>query len=287
MKSWRINPSSSREIFEFYDVKLTDITYIQTQKQRNWSFPLHSHKDSLELSLIIDGKGYLYCDRKSYEITSGDLIIKNPHILHAEKTNHEFPLEQICLSINGIQLPGLETNYFLEAEACPVIKTRDSFPLLKQLFLYILSLCHSKPLGYERTLQDMIKSILSCTTHLIPDSNNTLSTTDFPIIKEVILYLDQNYEKNISLETLSKKFYFSTYYLARKFKEETGYTINQYIINRRMGEAERMLLFEDTTIKEIAKSNGYSNLQHFYSTFKKYTGCTPVEFRNLYKNEKS
>ena len=95
-------------------------------------------------------------------------------------------------------------------------------------------------------------------------------------------YLDTYYYKNISLDDLSKKFYFSSYYLARKFKEETGYTINQYIINRRMGEAERMLLFEDFSIKEIAKRNGYANVQHFYSTFKKYTGCTPIEFRNFY-----
>jgi AraC-like DNA-binding protein len=52
-----------------------------------------------------------------------------------------------------------------------------------------------------------------------------------------------------------------------------------------MGESERMLLFEDVSVKEIAQKNGYSNLQHFYAAFKKFTGYTPMEFKQLYKIE--
>ena len=282
MKSFSIDYTSSDSYWSNTDLKLTDITYIQAKNLPDWSFSLHSHKDALELSLVLDGKALIYCDGKSYTVTAGDLVIKNAHILHAEETDKSMPIEQICLSITGIHLHGLQTNCLIPDGSCPVIKTKESFPLLKQLFLYLLSLCQEHPNGYKHTLQAMVHAIISSIRHLIPETVTTTSSKEFPVIKDVINYLDKNYYKNITLDELAKKFYFSSYYLARKFKEETGYTINQYVINRRMGEAERMLLFEDLSIKEIAKRNGYTNLQHFYSTFKKYAGCTPVEFKNLY-----
>lgn len=106
----------------------------------------------------------------------------------------------------------------------------------------------------------------------------------FPeIINDVINYLDQHYDRKISLEELSSRFYISPHYLSRKFKKHTGYSISQYLINRRMGEAERMLVFDHYSIRETAARCGYTDLQYFYKTFKKYTGCTPVEFVKKYK----
>lgn len=44
-----------------------------------------------------------------------------------------------------------------------------------------------------------------------------------------------------------------------------------------------MLIYEDISVKEIAVSNGFSNVQYFYKAFKKETGMTPVEFRDKFK----
>jgi AraC-like DNA-binding protein len=49
-----------------------------------------------------------------------------------------------------------------------------------------------------------------------------------------------------------------------------------------MGEAEKLMIFDDVSIKDIAEKCGYSNLQYFYATFKKFTGYTPAEFKRLY-----
>ncbi len=282
MKTRNIGCSTPDYYWANSEIQLTDITHIQTQTQPDWSFSLHSHPDVLELSLVLNGKGLLYCDGLSFVITAGDLVIKNPNVLHAEETDRNLPLEQICLSITGLHLQGFSANYFIPDKVCPVIKTNECFPLLKQLFLYILFICQNKPIGYQTTLQDMLKAVLSCAKHLIPSVSDLTVTQDSPVINDVIAYLNTYYYKPHSLEDLSKKFFFSPCYLTRKFKQETGYTINQYIINRRMGEAQRMLLYEKLSIKEIAAKNGYTNIQHFYTTFKKYTGYTPIEFKNLY-----
>lgn len=49
-----------------------------------------------------------------------------------------------------------------------------------------------------------------------------------------------------------------------------------------MGEAERLLIFSDLSIKDIAITVGYKNLPYFYTTFKKYAGCTPLDFKKKY-----
>jgi AraC-like DNA-binding protein len=99
---------------------------------------------------------------------------------------------------------------------------------------------------------------------------------------DIQAFLNLHYMETISLDDLSKSFYISVYYLERRFKSLTGYSVNQYIIHRRMGEAERLLIYSSLSIKEISVKCGFVSVPYFYSTFKKYTRCTPSEFREKY-----
>ena len=262
-------------------LKITGVTYIQPENHPNWSFPLHSHEDALELSLILNGRGSIYYNGKTYQFEQNDLVIKDATVLHSEKADKMHPIEQIALSLTGVRIEGKPHDSLLPEDASPIVKTGSYFSFLRQLFLYMMELYEHRPRGFEIALHDTAKALLSAIELLLPiDKNASLPHPDFSVIKDVVDYINANYAKNITLEDLAGRFFFSPYYLARKFKEETGYTINQYIINRRMGEAERMLVFENHSIKDIAKKTGYTNIQYFYATFKKYTGCTPTEFKS-------
>jgi AraC-like DNA-binding protein len=248
----------------------------------DWSFSMHSHENVVELSLVLNGHCELYFDRKIYHLKKGDFIIKNSGVPHSEKTDPNSPFEEICLALSGVRLKDQPENMLLPDGASPVIETGPSFGILKEMMKYIFNTAQAQCEGYGVILSDMAKALLSITTNLIDFPAESHTQAEFPVINDIIQYLDKYYYRNITLEELSNRFYFSTYYIARKFKEHTGYTINQYLINRRIGESERMLLYEDLSIKEIAKRNGFSNLQYFYSTFKKYTGCTPIDFKKSY-----
>ena len=73
--------------------------------------------------------------------------------------------------------------------------------------------------------------------------------------------------------------HFSQYYISHIFKEYFNLTISQYIANRRIGEAQRLLTDTALPIKEIAHIVGYENLTHFYAMFKKIKGLFPGIFR--------
>jgi AraC-like DNA-binding protein len=105
------------------------------------------------------------------------------------------------------------------------------------------------------------------------------------VMQEVRTYIDKNYAQDISLEYIADHSHLSVYYLARQFRKYTAYTVNKYIVSCRIGEAQRRLIHTDDRIDDIAVICGYTNLSYFYASFKKNVGCTPMEFRNAYKNE--
>lgn len=99
-------------------------------------------------------------------------------------------------------------------------------------------------------------------------------------IDPVIHYIDQNYNKNITLEELAQIAHFSSPYLSKVFHQATGLTIKTYITLKRIENAKHLLKNSKLSIQEIAVSCGFPNLSHFDRVFKQQTGMSPVSYRN-------
>ena len=267
----------------FDGISISNLSYVHAATDPNWSFHTHSHADTLEISYIFEGQSALYCDEKFYETHPGDLIIKNCNVMHAEKSDIDDPVEQICINIKGIKLENLDENCLLNERINPIFPTGANKPFFDSVFRYILS----QTVDTMAVDLNKINSLLASVLEIIYKDFHLNAAYETPVndqkdIRPILRYIEKNYASNLSLESLSKKFYISPFYLAKKFKAETGFTINQYILSCRMGEAERLLIFSDTPIKDIALQCGYENLSYFYTTFKKFADCTPVEYKQKY-----
>lgn len=95
-------------------------------------------------------------------------------------------------------------------------------------------------------------------------------------------YMRMNYRHDITLKQLTHVFPYSTDYLSRVFKRNAGISIRKHLHQLRLTEAKRRLLTTLDTIKEIANDCGYSNDKFFITTFTKYEGVTPTQYRNLF-----
>jgi two-component system, response regulator YesN len=98
-------------------------------------------------------------------------------------------------------------------------------------------------------------------------------------IEQVKSFIEENYDKDISLKDISSSIFMNLNYLCTLFKNEVGETINNYMTRVRMEKAMKLLRETDLKVFEIAERVGYSNTNYFSYTFKKYTGKAPVEFR--------
>ena len=83
------------------------------------------------------------------------------------------------------------------------------------------------------------------------------------------------------MEEIAQNFYISPSNLHKIFKEQTGETINSFIINERMKMA-RVMLEKGIKIGDIAEKLNYCNTQYFIRQFKMYHGKTPKQFQVEY-----
>ncbi len=145
---------------------------------------------------------------------------------------------------------------------------------------------------------DFFKRLYTCTSnaqirqlmHVVLLQSNTKSgpakpNTNISLLKA---YVDQHLDcENLSLKWLSQNYLFvSTGYLSKLFVKEEGKRFSDYLNQRRMEEAERLMVYyHNDNIKNIARQVGFgSNPQYFSQVFKRYAGCTPTEYIEQLKN---
>ncbi len=100
------------------------------------------------------------------------------------------------------------------------------------------------------------------------------------IVQKIMLYIGQNYDKEISNSQIADEFGYHSYYLNRIFKESTGTTIHQAVILEKMRVAKRLLKETDLSIASVAIEVGFPDRAQFCTIFKKHTRYTPKEYKN-------
>lgn len=98
-------------------------------------------------------------------------------------------------------------------------------------------------------------------------------------LTDALVYIGENYAKDIATETLAEMEHLSCAHFRRLFKEKTGMTPTQYITALRLKYAEQLLLETELNIKEIAKSVGFSDQLYFSKVFSNHFGFSPTQFR--------
>ncbi|PAF18978.1 response regulator [Terribacillus saccharophilus] len=103
--------------------------------------------------------------------------------------------------------------------------------------------------------------------------------------QDIVAYVQSYYMEDVSLERLSKLFFLSKEHISRKFKQETGLTLSQYVTDCRMKQAKQWLNKTNKTMYDIARLLGYQDEVYFSKLFKKEIGLTPTAYRTQ-RNER-
>ena len=113
---------------------------------------------------------------------------------------------------------------------------------------------------------------------------NTLNSIfpSIPRLYEVFEFIELNYHQAIKLKEVAQAVGYSSAYLTDLVRRITGKTVNDWIVERRIGEAKRLLLETEDSIEEIAVKVGYNNINHFYYQFRNYCQNTPRAWRKAH-----
>lgn len=120
----------------------------------------------------------------------------------------------------------------------------------------------------------------------LADSVYTQNLTDDPLylryVEPVMGEIETHYDRELTVQELSKKVYVTPQYLSRLFRRFLGYSVYEYLTVYRINRAKELLILNpQMEIRQVAGRIGFADASHFISMFKKMTGLTPLEFRKL------
>ena len=102
-------------------------------------------------------------------------------------------------------------------------------------------------------------------------------------VRKAKAYIDEHFCEEITREVLSEVTHFSSGYLACSFKKEIGIPIGNYIIEKRIEKAKKLLKEQDISVTEAAQEAGYDNFAYFSRLFKNKVGMSPSHYQKMQK----
>ncbi len=125
-----------------------------------------------------------------------------------------------------------------------------------------------------------ILQLLLISEQLYNRENTDESTQFSPITQLAIDYINDHYSEKITAEQIAKNIGYSTVYLSKNFKKDTGKPIYTYITEYRISKST-ILLQEGCNVTEAAYSVGFGDCSNFIRTFKKINGISPYKYKKL------
>lgn len=249
------------------------------------TIPSHSHGNHCyEIHYIPAGYGKLVADGQYYDIFPNTLFVTGPHIEHAQTPLQSDPMQEYCIYLK------IRSQSSITKET-PVISTFTSTPfwigkdtqgmdaMMKQLFY---ELGHSYT-GQQDLIRTLLSQLLIYTVRNYEDrpvsnlflSRNSMADSKSVIIDEYFLYEYQT----LSLEELSRRLNLSARQTQRLLMEYYGKSFQQKKVEARMSVAAILLSDQSLSITAIAENLGYSSIEHFSSSFRRFYNTSPREFR--------
>ena len=239
---------------------------------------MHEHKNLAEILLIDDGAGIFIIDGERYTAKKGDLILYNSGTVHDEFGGSGNNLSTYCIALSNLKLVDLNAvNKILPDEYSPILSSGEYFDEVLSIFSAIERESYRKN-GAE-TANFLALALVTKISEMIK-THGQLRLEKKPSLSSMAKdFIDAHYTENIKLEDIARAVYTNVYNLSKVFKAEIGISPMRYVILRRMGEAQNLLINTDMTITRIALSVGYNNSSYFQNVFKDFMNMTPKEYR--------
>ena len=115
------------------------------------------------------------------------------------------------------------------------------------------------------------------------DQNADGKAQENDLVEQIRQYVEENIHTELTREQLGREFFMNPDYIARLFRKQADQSLNDYIRNRRIERAKKLLKETKLPISIICGKVGYSYNTYFFHTFKQVTGMSPMEYRNQYR----
>lgn len=244
-----------------------------------------------KLILFLSGKVAYLVEGVTYFLQPWDILLVQHNLIHRPVIDPGQPYERIVIWL-GRDWVAARSDPGEALDACFDAARRRGFHLLRAgaerrlqymgVIQRLEEALHSTDFGAVRLADTLCQQLLIDVNRDILRDRTAQEQTDSyrvdPKIEDVLRYIAANLEGDLTVETLARRFYLSRYYLMHRFKAVTGYTIHQYISQKRLLRAGE-LIRSGTPVMKAAEQVGFSEYSTFLRAFRNTFHMNPREFR--------
>jgi AraC family transcriptional regulator len=242
-------------------------------------YPLQ-HVVAIQTQGVVRSQRKLDGQLKDEYIVAGDVCIVPAHTCHW--IHSEGKQELILLSFNPafVNRVAQESSDRDRIEIVPHFAKSD--PLIYQIGLALRKALQADSINNQVYVQSLGVALAA---HLIEyysaekQSLQTINSASCPNVGQAIDYIHSHLTQNLSLEAIATTVGMSQYHFSRVFKQTTGITLWQYVVQQRIQLAKRLLKQLNLSIVEVSNYLGFSSQGQFTNFFRKHTGVTPTQYR--------
>lgn len=271
---------SDRLIYTPSSFARSSLLYLQEAGNLQALYPHTSSRSNLAsflFFLVTSGEGTLMYSGMEYTLHTGDLVFIDCTVPYSHSTNLSLWSLSWC-HFNGPEMIGIYEKYKSRGGKAVFrsSKTEEYSSLLSSL------LATARSSSYIRDME--INSLLSSLLVLLMEDSwnpENISNKQGQVVN-IREYIDTHYSDDITLESLSDRFFINKTYLSEIFKEQYGVNLKDYLTSVRITEAKKLLRFTDKTTEEIAENIGINGAAYFSRLFKRVEGVSPKEYRAMW-----
>jgi AraC family transcriptional activator of pobA len=259
--------------------------------------PSHAHShDFLVLAYFERGGGSMWLGDREWQIEEGDVYLIAPGevvgVGEDESSRHKaegwgvFFLPEVL----GPRTPSAFLSWRAHPLLFPFVRgaaggtqrlkvpPAERRPWSERLSALDLELSQRQD-GYREAVLAHLMLLLVGVSRLAVDVVGELRLNDEPLLAEVFAFIEERYREPISLKDVARAVSLSPGHLTTVVRRKTGRTVQEWIAERRMAEARRLLVQTDLAVEEVGRSVGYGDASYFVRLFRSTHGATPLGWR--------
>lgn len=256
---------------------------ITEMQATNKDFHFHNY---YELYLLLEGEISYFVEQSCYHMKPGDMLFFTNQEIHKAVNLKDTPFTRMVIHIDPLyiwQFCTAQTNLLgcfhqHKPGAQNRISLTESEQQLFQEYFYQIKAGMDMEYGNDlRAMTALINLFLMVNEEFfsLPDESDDI--TDYRI-QPIIAYINQHLSEALTLDSIAQACSLDKYYLSHLFKKETGSTIFQYILVKRVALSKELLSL-GSSVAEACQQSGFGDYANFIRSFKKITGCSPGSFK--------